>query len=74
MDSSAFLAFGAIKHNLGSIDSAFGFDYAAGLALSAGFDVFGNDVSAFNNALAFFGRNAKHFAYMKILSLAPEVV
>ena len=44
MDSSAFLAFGAIKHDFAGVNSAFGFDDAAGLALLACFDVLGNDV------------------------------
>ena len=69
MDPSALLAFGAVKQDLAGVDGAFGLDYAAGLALSAGFDVLGNDVCAFYDALAFLGGNAEHFADVRFFTV-----
>jgi hypothetical protein len=60
--ADALLAFGAVEHNLAGVDSAFGFNYSAGITLLAGSDVLGNYMHAFNDTFALFGRNTYNLA------------
>ena len=62
LDSAACLAFRAVKHDLGSVNSAFGLYNAAGFALLSGLYMLGNDVHAFNDDLALVGGNADDLA------------
>ena len=61
-DSGGLAALGANKLNLIGIEGSFSLDKAAGLAHSAGFNMLGYDVDAFNNNLALFGADLKNLA------------
>src|SRR5699024_9158410 len=65
-------ALGADGHHLGRIHGALGLDDAALLALTAGLDVLGDHVLAFNDDLAFGGADLQHLAGVALVLAADD--
>ena len=63
---------GADGHDLGSVDSALGLNDAALLALTAGLDVLGNHVLAFNDDLAFSGADLQDLTSVALVLAADD--
>ena len=61
-DACGLAALRADRHDLAGVDSAFGLDYAAGFALSAGLDVLGYEILTFNDDLVLLVGVGEHLA------------